>query len=124
MSALAWMQATGVGVGLTPEGGLELDGLERLDDALYARVLEVARARKAEIVADIKRTPSRVRGEDAPDPADASPLAALARFEKNPVGVVRWLAGQREGQPPHLVPRWAACIREEARLRTLEQDAC
>lgn len=69
MSALAWMMTTGVGVGLTPEGGLELDGLERLDDDLYARVVEVARTSKAEIVAELQ-------GGPVPSPA----LAELDRF--------------------------------------------
>ena len=69
MNALAWMKTTGVGVALTSEGGLELDGLEHLDDALYTRVLEVARTRKAEILAELT-------GSAAASPA----LAEVDRF--------------------------------------------
>ena len=53
MNALAWMKTTGVGLALTSEGRLELEGLERLDDALYARVLDVARKHKADILAEL-----------------------------------------------------------------------
>lgn len=153
MSALAWMQSTGVGVGLIPEGGLELDGLEHLDDELYARVLEVARAHKAEIIAelrdDTKRTPSRARkeefsgpvkkgefegreefsdavkrGEPAQVPADATPLEALVRFERDPRGVVSWLAAQPAGQErsPDVRRRLQECVRAEARLRVKEAE--
>jgi len=50
-------------------------------------------------------------------PYDAPPLAALSRFEADPMGVVEWLASQNHGQPAHLVQRWAACVRAEARSR-------
>jgi len=50
-----------------------------------------------------------------------TPLEALARFERDPVGVVHWLAQQEQGQPPHLVQRWAAAIRAEARQRLMEE---
>jgi len=53
---------------------------------------------------------------------DVHPLVALARFERDPRGVVSWLARQQAGQPPHLVQRWAAAIRAEARWR-LEEGA-
>ncbi|WP_027190356.1 hypothetical protein [Fundidesulfovibrio putealis] len=127
MNALAWMKSTGVAVDLTSEGGLELDGLESLDDGIYARVLDVARAHKAEIVAELKNVNMTgldipARGEAAPAPPDASPLDALARFERDPRGVVAWLAQQKQGQPPHLVERWAATIRAEARLRIAEAE--
>lgn len=60
----------------------------------------------------------------APMPApDASPLVALARFERNPHGVVEWLASQNQGQAQYLVPRWAACVRAEARLRIAAAEA-
>jgi len=71
-------------------------------------------------------------GGVAPVPADAYPLEALTRFERDPVGVVAWLGiqgngifrtgkkGEVHGQPPHLVPRWAAAIRAEARQRLME----
>ncbi len=111
MSALDWMKSTGVELGLTPDGGLELDGLERLDDDLYARVLEVARSHKAELVEWL-----RVETREFS-------LEALAKFERDPVGVVSWLGQQPEGQPAHLVPRWAACVRAEARQRLLQADS-
>lgn len=57
MNALAWVKATGVVVALTSEGGLELDGLEHLDDELYGRVLDVARAYKTEIVKQLQGQP-------------------------------------------------------------------
>lgn len=47
-------------------------------------------------------------------------LEALARFERDPRGVMSWLAQQENGQPPHLVQRWAAAIRAEARQRMME----
>jgi len=130
MNALAWMQSTGVGVALTPEGGLELDGLEHLDDALYTRVLKVARANKSEIISelleDTKRTPLRacVREEAAPVSADASPLDALARFERDPRGVVAWLAAQPAGQErsPEVRQRLQECVRAEALTRLAEVD--
>jgi len=111
LNALAWMKSTGVAVGLTAGGGLELDGLDRLGDELYRRVLDVARAHKAEIVAEL-------RGEASAFPASDAPfLVALAWFERDPRGVVSWLASQSQGQPQDLVPRWAACVQAEARLR-------
>ena len=51
---------------------------------------------------------------------NTSPLVALSWFEHDPRGVIHWLAQQHEGQPPHLVRRWAACIQQEARLRLAE----
>lgn len=134
MNALAWMESTGVVVGLTPEGGLELDGLEHLDDELYARVLEVARAHKAEIVAELQgddeRTGSRARGESGEDTttrgeaAQALPLEAVTRFERDPRGVVAWLAAQPAGQErsPDVRRRLQECVRAEARLRVKEAE--
>ena len=55
-----------------------------------------------------------------PVPPDAPPLTALARFERDPMGVVEWLTSQNHGQPQTLVPRWAAAIRAEARQRLQE----
>lgn len=75
------------------------------------------------VPADTRRTRLRAREEAAPVPADDSPLAALAKFEKNPHGVIHWLAQQQEGQPAHMVLRWAACIQAEARLRLAEAEA-
>lgn len=112
MNALAWMKSTGVAVGLTSGGGLELDGLESLDDELYARVLDVARAHKPEIVAELG-------GLVVPS---LPSLEALARFESDPRGVIHWLGQQDHGQPPHLVQRWAAAIRAEARWRLEEGE--
>lgn len=40
---------------------------------------------------------------------------ALARFEADPLGVVAWIASQRQGQPKEFVYRFAACVRAEAR---------
>ena len=120
MSAARIIENMGASVSLV-DGKLRLVGLDRLDRDTAARVLDVARARKAEIVAelqnDTERTGQRARGEAARVPPDASPLEGLARFERDPRGVVAWLAQQENGQPPHLVERWAATIRAEARLR-------
>jgi len=93
------MKTTGVVLGLTTEGGLELNGLERLDDELYARVLEVARANKADLVAELQTN-----------------TAALFRFEHKPRGVVEWLADpvKHAGRNPAHSPRWRACVRAEA----------
>ena len=125
MSAARIIENMGASVSLV-DGKLRLVGLDRLDWDTAARVLDVARARKAEIMAelqaDTQRTPQRARGEAAPVPAEDSPLEALARFERDPVGVIQWLAQQEQGQPPHLVQRWAAAIRAEARLRTTEAE--
>lgn len=55
-------------------------------------------------------------------PLFASPLEALARFERDPRGVVAWLAQQKQGQPAYLSARWSAAIRAEARLRTEEAE--
>lgn len=119
MNALAWMQSTGVAVGLTSGGGLELDGLERLDDELYARVLDVARTHKAELLAELRE------GATVPPipPTDPS-LAALVRFEHDPHGVVAWLAvpeNHASRDPAHSA-RWRACIQHEARLRVEEAN--
>lgn len=124
MSAARIIESLGASVSLVGDK-LKLAGLDRLDRDTAARVLDVARAHKPEIVAelgrDTERTPPRARGEAAPVPADASPLEALARFERDPVGVVHWLAQQEQGQPPHLAQRWAAAIRAEARQRLMEE---
>jgi hypothetical protein len=81
--------------------------------------------RKASSVHTVHIVPKRSTGETDPEPqpvpSDASSMAALARFEKNPVGVVHWLGQQRQGQPAHLTRRWAACIRAEARLWSKEE---
>lgn len=69
---------------------------------------------------DTKSTPSRARGEAVPVPADATPLEALARFERDPRGVISWLAQQEQGQPAQQLQRWAAVIRAEARQRMAE----
>ena len=58
----------------------------------------------------------------APMPPDASPLAALARFECDPRGVVHWLAAQPAGQErsQSVRRRFQECIRAEARARLAE----
>ncbi|MFZ5426788.1 MAG: hypothetical protein ACOZEN_07420 [Thermodesulfobacteriota bacterium] len=101
--------------------------------------MKVARANKSEIIAELRddtnRTPSRAREEDrsefsdavkradsAPVPADATPLEALVRFERDPRGVVSWLAAQPAGQErtPDVRRRLQECVRAEARLRVKE----
>ncbi len=119
MNALAWMQSTGVAVGLTSGGGLELDGLERLDDALYARVLDVARTHKAELLAELRE------GASAPPVPPTDPaMAALVRFESNPHGTVAWLADpvNHASRDPEHSARWRACIQHEAQLRVEEAN--
>jgi hypothetical protein len=54
---------------------------------------------------------------------DTPNMEALALFEREPRGVVSWLARQRHGQPRHLSPRWVAVIQAEARLRLQEVEA-
>ena len=115
MSALAWMKAVGVVLRLTPEDDLELDGLERLSDELYTRLLEVARANKETIVADLRSEVGVVQPE-------MSCLEALVRFERDPKGVVAWLANQKQRHPPDQSVRWVSAIQAEARLR-LERAA-
>jgi hypothetical protein len=76
--------------------------------------------------ADTERTPLRARTREDSAPVllpDAPPLDALARFERDPCGVVFWLAQQSQGQPWHLSPRWVAVIQAEARLRLQEVEA-
>ncbi|KAF0235301.1 MAG: hypothetical protein FD177_55 [Desulfovibrionaceae bacterium] len=114
MSAAQVIESMGASVSLVG-GKLKLAGLDRLDRDTAARVLDVARARRAEIVAELG-------GLVAPVPADTSPLEALTRFERDPRGVVAWLAQQGQGQAQYLVPRWAAAIRAEARLRVEESE--
>ncbi len=63
---------------------------------------------------------SPIREDSASIPADASNLEALAAFERDPRGVIAWLGQQKEGQPAHLLPRWAAAIQAEARRRLAE----
>lgn len=127
MNAVDLLNDLGVMPELTEEGGLRLAGLSSLDHNTAARVLEVARANKpglmAELQGDTERTPSRTRGVAALVPSDAPSLVALVRFERDPRGVVAWLAQQGQGQPPQLVERWAAAIRAEARLRIVEAEA-
>lgn len=124
MSAARIIESMGASVSLV-DGKLKLAGLDRLERDIAARVLDVARAHKPEIVAelqtDIERTGQRARGEASAVPAEDSPLEALTRFERDPVGVIHWLAQQKQGQPPHVVQRWAAAIRAEARQRIEEE---
>ena len=114
MSAARIIESMGASVSLV-DGKLKLSGLDRLDRDTAARVLEVARARKAEIVEELREGSASV-------PADATPLAALARFERDPRGVVAWLAAQPAGQErtPEVRRRLQECIRAEARLRVRE----
>lgn len=76
----------------------------------------------SQVSGDTERTPLRARGGAAPIRPDASPLEALDWFERDPCGVVSWLARQREGQPRHLSPKWVAVIQAEARLRLQEVE--
>lgn len=68
---------TGVVVGLASGDRLELDGLDRLDDDLYIRVLEVARARKAEIVGELKERALASSGQPAANPKPCATLSGL-----------------------------------------------
>lgn len=74
--------------------------------------------------ADTERTQLRARENSTPVLLpEAPPLEALALFEREPRGVVSWLAHQSQGQPRHLSPRWVTVIQAEARLRLQEVEA-
>lgn len=113
MSAARAIEAMGATVTLS-DGRLRLVGLDTLDSDTAARVLDVARTHKAELLAELRE------GASAPPvPSTASPMAALVRFERDPRGVVAWLAAQTAGQErsPDMRRRFVACIQAEARLR-------
>jgi hypothetical protein len=61
----------------------------------------------------------------APVPPDTEPMEALARFERNPHGVVAWLADpvNHASRPREHSARWRACIVAEAKARVAEAEA-
>jgi len=112
MNALAWMKTTGVGVGLTVEGGLELDGLELLDDALYARVLDVARKHKAAILAELTGDAAASSAQ-----AEADRFFATAVEHVFPDGTRGWV------DPAYLKSMERPARQGKARLRTMTAKA-
>jgi CTP:molybdopterin cytidylyltransferase MocA len=119
MSAARIIESMGVCVSLV-DGKVKLTGLDQLDRGTVARVLEVARSRKTEIVEEL-----RGKAEASPVPPDTKALEALVRFERNPRGVVAWLADpvKHASRDPAHSARWRACIVEEARLRVADAEA-
>jgi hypothetical protein len=49
--------------------------------------------------------------------------AIISQFEVNPTGVVEWRSHRHKPIPRELIPRLAACVRAEARIRVQEAEA-